>query len=275
VITNGSLTVATSFGFVNGRPAVNYGTLELTAANTYAGGTTVNAGTLLVNNTTGSGTGTGSVNVAGVNLSGGSFAGRLGGTGTIAGPVDVSRNATISPGNPFAANPRGRLTIANSLTMQFTGGGTYLWKLGAESTANPGVDFDVVTLTGAGGRPNLGSAARLTLDFSGMPAGTDPTTLTAFWSQPRQWTILELTAGATNPGNSNFGLITNPVWPAGVFSVAPAAGGIILSFAPVPEPAGILAAAAAAAALAGRAWARRRSAAAPAGGPGHGPVQCR
>src|SRR5262249_27516643 len=37
------------------------GTLRLTGANTYTGGTTVSAGTLLVSNTTGSGTGTGAV----------------------------------------------------------------------------------------------------------------------------------------------------------------------------------------------------------------------
>lgn len=39
------------------------GTLRLTAANTYSGGTTVSTGTLEVNNTTGSGTGTGTVTV--------------------------------------------------------------------------------------------------------------------------------------------------------------------------------------------------------------------
>lgn len=47
------------------------GTLQFTAANTYSGGTTINAGTLEVNNTTGSGTGSGTVTVdAGAKLSG-------------------------------------------------------------------------------------------------------------------------------------------------------------------------------------------------------------
>lgn len=55
------------------------GILELTGNNTFSGGTTVAAGTLLVNNTAGSGTGTGSVNVA-ANAS-------LGGTGSIAGGI--------------------------------------------------------------------------------------------------------------------------------------------------------------------------------------------
>ncbi|HEX5220003.1 MAG TPA: GH25 family lysozyme [Verrucomicrobiae bacterium] len=76
-VTNGGLTKSGA------------GTLRLTSANTYAGGTTVSAGRLLVNNTTGSGTGSGIVSVD---------AGVLGGTGTIAGVVAVNSAGTISPG---------------------------------------------------------------------------------------------------------------------------------------------------------------------------------
>ncbi|NOS69457.1 MAG: hypothetical protein HOP33_05940 [Verrucomicrobia bacterium] len=66
------------------------GTLRLTAINTNDLGTTVSAGRLLVNNTTGSGTGTGNVTV--------NSGGTLGGTGTIAGTVTVNSGGTISPG---------------------------------------------------------------------------------------------------------------------------------------------------------------------------------
>jgi autotransporter-associated beta strand protein len=65
------------------------GTLRVTSPSTYAGGTIVSAGKLLVNNSSGSGTGTGSVTVNG---------GTLGGTGTIAGPVTVNTGGTISLG---------------------------------------------------------------------------------------------------------------------------------------------------------------------------------
>jgi autotransporter-associated beta strand protein len=63
--------------------------MRLTSANTYAGGTIVSAGRLLVNNSTGSGTGTGGVTVN---------SGTLGGTGTIAGLVTVNSAGTVSPG---------------------------------------------------------------------------------------------------------------------------------------------------------------------------------
>jgi autotransporter-associated beta strand protein len=76
--------VAGSAGFAkNGN-----GTLTLTHANTYTGGTAINGGALVVTNTTGSGTGTGPVTV--------NVGAMLGGTGTIVG--DVSNSGTLAPG---------------------------------------------------------------------------------------------------------------------------------------------------------------------------------
>jgi autotransporter-associated beta strand protein len=83
-------------------PAPNTGPTTLLAANTYAGGTTVSGGLLLVNNTSGSGTGTGPVSV--------SAAGYLGGTGTISGAV--SNSGTIAPGTSV-----GTLTTGSDVTM--------------------------------------------------------------------------------------------------------------------------------------------------------------
>jgi alpha-L-rhamnosidase len=74
---------------------VGTGTLTLTCANTYSGGTTVNGGTLLVNNTTGSGTGSGSVTV--------NSGAALGGTGTISGNVNWESGsaALFTAGSPL------------------------------------------------------------------------------------------------------------------------------------------------------------------------------
>ncbi len=63
------------------------GALTLTNANTYGGGTIVDGGTLLVNNTVNSGTGTGGVTVKDT--------GTLGGTGTVAGLVTVNDGGTL------------------------------------------------------------------------------------------------------------------------------------------------------------------------------------
>ena len=79
------------------------GAASLLNANTYTGGTLINGGQLLVNNTNGSGTGAGSVIVTG---------GRLGGAGLIAGAVTVEAGGGFAPGNSW-----GTLTISNNLTL--------------------------------------------------------------------------------------------------------------------------------------------------------------
>jgi rhamnogalacturonan endolyase len=80
------------------------GALTLAGANAYSAGTTISNGTLLVNNPSGSGAGSGVVTVAN--------GGALGGTGIISGAVTVNSGGTFFPGNPLGA-----LTIGNSLKL--------------------------------------------------------------------------------------------------------------------------------------------------------------
>jgi len=87
---------------------VGIGTWTLTNANTYAGGTTINGGTLMVNNTTGSGLGTGAISV--------NSDGILAGTGIVSGVVTVNDGGTISP-----ANGAGTFTVNNNVNV-LTGG---------------------------------------------------------------------------------------------------------------------------------------------------------
>ncbi len=75
------------------------GTQEFTGASTYTGGTTINAGTLLVNNSAGSALGSGPVNVTG---------GTLGGGGTIGATVTLQSGAHLAPGNSV-----GTITVSN------------------------------------------------------------------------------------------------------------------------------------------------------------------
>jgi autotransporter-associated beta strand protein len=95
------------------------GTLTITGNNTYDDATTVNGGTLLVNNTAGSGTGMGNVTV--------NTGGTLGGTGTITGTVTVNAGGTIAPGNGgnnTAILTTGALTLAATSNFQVNINGT-------------------------------------------------------------------------------------------------------------------------------------------------------
>lgn len=109
---------------------VGSGTLNVSGSNTYgiAGqtSTTVSDGTLLINNTSGSGTGIGNVLVTG---------GTLGGTGTVGGSVTVN-GGTLSPGN----SP-GVLTLGGDLLL-LTGKYKY------EVDSAPSTTADLVNVTG-------------------------------------------------------------------------------------------------------------------------------
>ncbi|HTV40153.1 MAG TPA: hypothetical protein VMF08_06245 [Candidatus Sulfotelmatobacter sp.] len=100
ISTTGSLTIE------------NAGTVVLSGANTYSANTLIGCQYFEVNNTSGSGTSSGTVTVG---LStGGTF---LGGTGIISGPVTVVAGNTLQPGN-VPTNSIGTLTINNTLTLQ-------------------------------------------------------------------------------------------------------------------------------------------------------------
>jgi autotransporter-associated beta strand protein len=96
------------------------GTLTLTGNNIYTRGTTVTGGTLLVNNTAGSGTGTGAVTVSNAGTT-------LGGTGTMTGAVTVNAGANIAPGNGgnnTAILNTGALTLASTSNFRVDINGT-------------------------------------------------------------------------------------------------------------------------------------------------------
>ena len=108
-------------GFVKQGP----GTLELTGANSYSGGTVISEGTVLANNTTGSATGSGPITVA--------PGATLGGSGFVSGLVTTQ--GTLSPGNSI-----GSLTLASA-----AGAGTFLFEYDG---AAAGQKIDFLTVTG-------------------------------------------------------------------------------------------------------------------------------
>lgn len=87
---------------------VGTGTWTLTNSNTYSGGTTINEGTLMVSNITGSGLGTGITIV--------NAGGTLAGTGIFSGAITVNDGGILSP-----ANGTGTITANSNVTIA-TGG---------------------------------------------------------------------------------------------------------------------------------------------------------
>ncbi len=147
------------------------GVLTLSGNNPYANGTTIDGGTLLVNNTSGSGTGTGDVTV--------NSGGTLGGKGIITGNVTVNSGGALSPGASI-----GTLTLNGNLVLSANSTNTFEVN---GSTAT----HDVVVLGAAG---TYGGVLQI------VPTGsfTNGQTFTLFSG-----------AGATDP--SNFGsLVVNP-----------------------------------------------------------------
>lgn len=133
---------------------IETGTLTLTSnGNTYIGGTTVSVGTLLVNNTSGSGVGTGSVTVSG--------GAALGGTGiiTLASGNSVTNSGTISVGDGASAE---------TFDINTSGAGSLAFNNNSALT----LDIWTNSLSGADklattGAVSIGSNVTLTLSNSG------------------------------------------------------------------------------------------------------------
>jgi autotransporter-associated beta strand protein len=173
-------------------------TITLSGANTYSGGTAVNGGTLLVNNTSGSGTGTGAVTV--------NNGGTLGGAGTISGTVTVNSGGTIRGGTGAAA--AGTLTVNNTLTLNSNS--TIQLALG------PAGAHSTLALGGA-------ESFQLTQQFNFIDLGAQTTT----YSDIITGVAPVVTTGWT---------ITNPGW-VGVFTYDSLNQSIDLNLTAVPEPA--------------------------------------
>jgi len=168
-----SFNVATAQGLTGNGSLTKKGngTFTITGNSSYSGGTTVSTGKLLVNNSDGSGLGSGNVTVAN--------SATLGGTGAFTGNVTV--NGTLSPGASIETLASGSLSFSNNSTFAYE----------IDSSLSPGDRADLQIVTG-----DLELAALVTLAVDDLA-----TTDTAF-TYGTKFALLNYS------GNWNGGLFT-------------------------------------------------------------------
>ena len=165
------------------------GTLQLTGPNTYTGGTTVNAGALIADNTSDSATGTGAVQVN---------AGTLGGDGIIAGAVVIGTGsgagAVLAP--TFGLLRQVTLTLQSSLTLQADATYSYAFK-----ARNGAVRSDQVVANGL--TINNATIAIVGLGQGQITIGTVLTVISNTSANPINGTFSNLPDGAIVTVNGN------------------------------------------------------------------------
>jgi autotransporter-associated beta strand protein len=223
--TSGSGTVALN------KTGTGTQTLSSAAGNSYSGGTTVSAGTLLANNTSGSATGTGSVSVASTAT--------LGGVGFLTpganNSVDVT--GTVSVGLSSAGAGNLAITTSGTGALTFNTGSALAFDLAlynAGDNTGTAAAADVLKITGT---VNLASLTSFTLVNS---TGTASTAFAAgdSWKLFDWSTVGTKTDPSNSPTDSSSSLYTLPTLTGGLNwnTSALFTTGVISVVNSVPEP---------------------------------------
>ncbi|MGI8955784.1 MAG: hypothetical protein ACR2II_02575 [Chthoniobacterales bacterium] len=163
-------------------------TFTLGGGNLYTGGTTVTLGDFIVSNKTGSATGPGPVQVNG---------GRIGGAGTIAGPLTIGdpsgSAATLIP----ALGSKKQVVLNVSSAVTFNAGASYSYSLNTSQSTSDRVVANGVTI-------NAGASFSFHARGNGvLPAGTVFTAIDNTAATPIAGNFSNLAEGATIVAGSN------------------------------------------------------------------------
>jgi autotransporter-associated beta strand protein len=199
------------------------GALSLGGANTYTGGTVINAGTVQV---------TGSLAAGAVAVNSPAV---FGGTGTVNGPLAIASGATLEPGTsvgPFTDQVTGGAAGILSLTAPTTwaGGGSYIFKYSTTSGQVAGTNYSSVSSTSALDLSGASPSNKVTINI--QPVGNPGTP-----SGPVTYTLGSFTNGGSINGILNFN--AGDFAFAGSFSGTPSvsvdanANNLLLTFTPL------------------------------------------
>ncbi len=166
-------TISAPLAGTAGLTKTGAGTLTLTGANTYSGATTISAGTISINNSSGSAFGTDGVTVA--------SGATLKGSGSFTGPLTLVAGATLSPGN----SP-GLMTIGSGSMLS----GTTLMELAGLSR---GTTYDAINVSGAG-TITFGGTLQVTLTGGFSPVSGNSFNLFSFTTGSSTFATLDLPA---------------------------------------------------------------------------------
>ncbi len=211
--TAGDLVVSGAIQDGGGLTKEGTGTLVLSGANTYTGGTNVNAGKLVINGNTSA---TGAVAVG--------ASGTLAGTGTVDGATTISGTHAVGS----AAGSVGNQTFSNGVT--YASGSIFSWDLNANAHGTKGGTYDGV----------LGTATANPGSIFNVVFGNDVNLGHEFWSTlhtTQTWAMTDIFTSFTG----SFTTVTSTANAAtqGAFTIT--GGGSTLTWTAVPEPTSALA----------------------------------
>ena len=186
------------------------GTWTLAGANAWTGNTSINAGTLIMNGSLGTG---GTATVA--------TAAKLAGAGNIAANTIV--NGTLQPGDGI-----GVITFGG--TLSFGSASHLAWELEGNADSGPGINFDKVNAASV----SITNNAAIDLSLNRPGSGVD--FRNHFWTVSRTWPVLDATSitGTFKLGTVSADPAGRPASSYGVFTLQQTSSAINLVWTPRP-----------------------------------------